>query len=440
MRAPAAGALTAAREGELVAEAETLLERLPATPAFRAAVIRLPSCFRGFDQHPDDLRRLADRVAAASPAPFAVVGLRTSGSYLAPLLAAMLRRRGHEATALTARPSHALPGHKRRALRAGGTVVITDDPPSSGGSIATVAAAVERLGVSPASIVLALALFGDELPSALKRWPAAVLPWEEWSVHDRLHPSAVCATLAALWPDERITEVRRLPLPAMPRRGHVAARYRVELAGAGSEDVYVRGAGLGYFGDHAIEVQRRLEAWVPELHGVVDGLAFRPWLAEERRLRTVDAGAAREIAAYAAERRSVLAVASDPTGAFAGQDPVWEVAGTLLSAAFGRGWRVVRLASLDAIMRRLLRAERPSVVDGAMGRRHWFAGKSHRDVLKPISERAAAQEAGGKDGEALSPSPVRGAEPAVVGAKAKEPTNSRSRPTPAARKSAGRSS
>src|SRR5439155_1388449 len=163
----------------LAGEARALAAERPAA-ALGAQSVRLPSCFRGFDQHPDDLARLVDRLRAltgAGPAPVAVVGLRTSGSYLAPLAAALLRARGA---------------------------------------------------------------------------PAVVLPWEEWSVHERLEPGSVAATLERLWPGARVRSVRRLPLADRPGRGHCAARYRVAIGGRAPEDVLVRGAGLGYFGEHAL--------------------------------------------------------------------------------------------------------------------------------------------------------------------------------------------
>src|SRR5262249_37852589 len=61
--------------------------------AVQHAIVRLPSCFRSFDQRPADLdllvRRLRDCVSDAST-PMVVVGVRTSGSYLAPLIGALL--------------------------------------------------------------------------------------------------------------------------------------------------------------------------------------------------------------------------------------------------------------------------------------------------------------------------------------------------------------
>jgi hypothetical protein len=62
------------------------LERLPSP--LRASVLRLPGCFHGFDQRPDDVASLVCSFAAAFPnrdRQLLVVGVRTSGSYLAPL-------------------------------------------------------------------------------------------------------------------------------------------------------------------------------------------------------------------------------------------------------------------------------------------------------------------------------------------------------------------
>ena len=75
-----------------------LSERAGELPkALREDVVRLPSCFRSFDQHPDDVVVLAGRFADANPdrsRPLLVVGIRTSGTYLAPLVCAALRTAG----------------------------------------------------------------------------------------------------------------------------------------------------------------------------------------------------------------------------------------------------------------------------------------------------------------------------------------------------------
>ena len=83
--------------GAISAQVEATAAGLETLPSeFRSQLLRLPSCFRGFDQRLEDLELLADRFAA-SWAPAAgrvtVIGVRTSGSYLAPLVASLLSER-----------------------------------------------------------------------------------------------------------------------------------------------------------------------------------------------------------------------------------------------------------------------------------------------------------------------------------------------------------
>src|SRR5436190_879543 len=158
-------AATTPRAG-LIVRARALSRELPRSRRFRASVMRVPAALHSFDQHPDDVRRLVDSFAAGRAdrdRPVLLVGIRTSGSYLAPLTAAELRARGYEAaTAMTARPSNPLSPRKRRAIRAlrrgRGLALVIDDPPVSGTSIARVAVTLERLGLRRESIVLMYAM------------------------------------------------------------------------------------------------------------------------------------------------------------------------------------------------------------------------------------------------------------------------------------------
>ena len=374
------------------AEAAALHADLPGGVAFRRRVLRPPACFRGFDQHPDDIERLAGRFAERfgdRDHPVAVLGLRTSGSYLAPLAAASLRRRGYEAHAFTTRPGLPLPACKRRALRAvigaGGIVAVVDDPPGSGGSIERACLAIERLGAPRDSVVPMLGLFGgrDGLPAALRRRPTVVLPWSEWSVHERLEPAAIGSALDGLLRPARVRDVVRIPLDDDPRRGHVSARYAISLERPGgavyAEDVFVRGAGIGYFGDHAAAIADRLRGRVPHVHGLSDGLLFREWVPEERRPASLDPDA---VAEYAAGRSDRLTVAADSTTGLTGQDPVWEMAGAVAARAFGRISPAARLAGTDAAMRAALRVRTPSVIDGWMLAESFFTAPDGRGLVK----------------------------------------------------------
>ena len=80
---------------------------LSAARQLDANVLCVPSCFRSFDQHPDDCAELVRRFLenADTSQPVCVVGVRTSGSYLAPLCAAALEAHGVAAVSvLTYRP------------------------------------------------------------------------------------------------------------------------------------------------------------------------------------------------------------------------------------------------------------------------------------------------------------------------------------------------
>jgi hypothetical protein len=393
--------MTGATPGaDLIGNARALVADLPRSRAFRAAVMRVPASLHSFDQHPDDIRRLVDELAGRSAdrgQPVAVVGIRTSGSYLAPLTAAELRARGYAgAAAVTARPSCPLSRRKRRAIRAlereGGLALVTDDPPVSGTSIARVATALERLGLGRDSIVIAYATMAGapSCPPALVDHARLVLPWERWSVHERLGEAATARNLGRLWPGVLIQQVERVEIADLPSRGHCSARHRVTLTDADGTarvvDVYVRGAGLGYLGEHACTVQRRIASWVPEPYGVVDGLLYRRWLPEEQRLIGAASRPAADIAAgvaaYATERRRALAVSGDRTLRIPGQLPVWEAASEIASLAFARGSRAMRVAATDVALRKLLAAREPSVVDGAMAPSNWFVDDATGSLLK----------------------------------------------------------
>src|SRR5262249_44061646 len=72
------------------------LDELPTE--LTASILRLPSCFRSLDQRPEDCAELARLFAERWPdrdRPLVVIGLRTSGSYLAPLQAAYLSGLGY---------------------------------------------------------------------------------------------------------------------------------------------------------------------------------------------------------------------------------------------------------------------------------------------------------------------------------------------------------
>lgn len=353
---------------------------------------RPPNCFRVLDQDPEDCLRLVERLLAGCPGGLSplVVGLRTSGSYLAPLTAAALRAAGQPAVALTMRPGRRLRPAIRKLLLAhrpgGGEIVVVDDPPRSGSALTRALAQLEREGAEPDDLVLLVALTGTEVPEALKGARAVVLPWEGWSVHDRLGQAA--AGLVRLLTDRRVDAVDSLTAVEVVdrdqpagRRHHVAARVAVRLRTAGCPgampaDFCLEGVGLGYLGRDYIALAQALPGLVPAVLGVEPGLIVREWVPEQHRCTAAvaqehpDAFAA-AVAAYVVARREFLATEADRSLNLRGWGPVWEATAAMLAEAFGRLAPVARIVTPLAT-RRLLGTAHPTLIDGDMAPTRWF--------------------------------------------------------------------
>ena len=349
--------------------------------------LRLPACFRTFDQAPDDLRGLAGMVAQRWPRqPLVVIGVRTSGSYLAPLLAAAVRRcRGVPATVLTTRPGHPWLREESGLLRslagAGGVALVIDDPPRSWRSVARAAGELCRLGFPAHRVGLALQTLPSTAapPEVLAPHPALLLPWRQWAVHGRLSPAAVGEALRRLAGSPQwVTDVVRIPLEtdAGEERGHVRALYRVETLEEGVRGthlIYVKGVGLGYLGRHSCAVARPLSPFLPRVYGVDGGLLFREWLPENERLApdVATPAVADRIADYVDRRAHSLAVDHDPTFDLGARGSTPGEAALLLSRAAGRADLLLRPLA-ERLTRQLLTAGRPAVVDGHTALDAWF--------------------------------------------------------------------
>lgn len=353
--------------------------------------MRVPTAFHSFDQHPDDSWWLVRAFMQRYPerrGPLCVVGVRTSGSYLAPLHAAAFRACGESSVdVLTYRPGRPFLRSERAVLSAvardDGWVLIADDPPASGTALASTARAVAKAGVPASRIVFLIPTFGtaEQLPARLRDWPAVLQPWADWTIHDRLACEPVRRTLADLvGPEMEVREVTTLgnPCPA-DERGHVRARFTVRLAdrGTGEEmrrDLVVEGAGIGYLGRQGVAVANAIADHVPHVYGFADGLLYRDWLPPVTRPGSgaPAAALAEMVASYVYARRKSLPAPSASVASLAGRDPVWEVAGKVLSGQYGQLSVPARPLLLEPLIRRLLEHEQPTVLDGKTDLRHWL--------------------------------------------------------------------
>lgn len=387
----------------LVETGLSLLSSINAFPAsLRRSVAHLPSCYRAFDQRPADLETMAARFQQAYPRldrPVMVVGVRTSGSYLAPLAAMYLSARGYtQVSWMTVRPGRKLWETEQEMLhdlvRGSGLVLLTDDPPVTGSSLARAAAMLEKNGIPRSEIILFLQLLAGQksLPPALQGYPAVTLPWEEWTIQRHLHPEEVRSTLQAMLGGEvEVEAAERLPMPYFQgNRGHLHALYRVvqrdrQDGRVKEKTVLVKGCGLGYFGESSLVVARALGSHLPAVYGTAEGLLYREWLPEGKRFAGIPAAEA--VSSYVIDRSRSLPVAEDISQRLVGESPAWEVASNLLSKAFGQpGW-MIRLPLIDPLLLRMLQPRHPSVIDGSMAPTRWFeAGPERRPVKVDFDE------------------------------------------------------
>ncbi|WP_037366115.1 HAD hydrolase family protein [Amycolatopsis orientalis] len=347
-----------------------------------ATVLRIPSCFRSFDQEPADLVALAARYALRYPErerPVLVLGVRTSGSYLAPLAGAALRAEGYrDVHADTVRPGYRMRPSLRALLRRvagrGGRIAVIDDPPETGQSIAEVAEAVRQAGVPAEAITLLLPLFADTPPAILAGYDTIALPYRDWAVHARLETEAAMRSLSALV-GRPVRAAGRLSGAGLFRgREHARAVFDVEFPDGETRRVAASGAGLGFFGRHALAVADALPGRLPRTYGVRDGLVFRDWLPDDQRITVAEPADARDLAGYVRARAASMPAASDRARNLAGRQPAWEAASRVLQRNYGRAGVALRPVLLDRAVRRLCTAPVPSVVDGATGLAHWFRG------------------------------------------------------------------
>jgi hypothetical protein len=370
-------------------------------PRVRRQVVRLPNCYRSFDQHPADSLELARRFASRwedRDRPLAVVGLRTSGSYLAPLTVAFLESLGfHRISVSTIRPGSpgdrpALEALRHRATD-GALAVVVDDPPVTGRALARAAGRLQSLGWPQEAIVLLVASFSDDgdLPQSLASYPSVVLPWERWHVPGRLADEEVAATAASLVGvslpvdgGDRLT-VKTVEsaegIAGFRPRGHARGAFRIYASDGSSAPprhavVGVEGCGIGYLGRHASAVAGRLGPRVPAVLHADDGLLFREWLPDQSRLRPDDLTArprlvARLVAGYVHERHRALPVAHDTSRRLKGRSAVAELVGQMLASAFGPAGGLAQRPCQEASLRLLAVAE-PSVIDGKMSLANWY--------------------------------------------------------------------
>jgi len=378
----------------------------------------VPAAFRNQDLTHHDVRALACRCAATGSdpdAPVAVMGLRTAGAYLAPLLATHLTLLGHRAVAWIAiRPGHALPRCERQRLREllghGGRVLVVDEFPRTGRTFRLALRLLTRdFAVNAERITVVAPLHPSQPEWSLVQPPEAAPPVKQAT----LEPSELFkarwllsdATAAPLlreyysrggWEDVRLevcpeadainAEWKRQPEKGRERHARLKRVFRVRLEQSRAAPIvrYVaaKSVGWGWLSYHAYLAGSGLAGLVPRVLGLRHGLLWTEWAGPipsrdepgiggpaAATLQGIDPGA---VGTYVARRAARLRLAEDP---FAGNTAPdlngWAVLTQILRRVYG-----VRLGRLKSpVLRRALGryvSPVPALVDGRMHRHEWI--------------------------------------------------------------------
>ncbi|MEZ0092651.1 hypothetical protein [Streptacidiphilus sp. EB129] len=165
--------------------------RGPAALLHASAPLRPPTVFGASGLRPEDSLALAERFAAVHPdrdRPLLVLGLRTAGAYLAPLLSAALGRLEyrHLVTRTTRPGGPLLPEESRlpeAVRRVGGLVLLVAEPPRSGARLAQVATRLAAVGFAAERIVPVYAALDEAVrrPVPLRGYGVVALPASQWA-------------------------------------------------------------------------------------------------------------------------------------------------------------------------------------------------------------------------------------------------------------------
>jgi hydroxymethylpyrimidine pyrophosphatase-like HAD family hydrolase len=373
---------------------------------------RIPAFFRSRDFTPWDCLELGRQFLASSPdskRPVTVMGLRTAGSFLAPLLCAFFGDRFQDSQWVAVRPKHGLDGHERaklrKAARQKAQVLIIDESIHSGQTLVQAVDLLRQSGFADHDIVVlnpaepAFPHWRDSaaiqcLPKVTfislnppQRYKQRVLE-AETKVEPQLNEyfTARGYARASIVPSEQAERLNR-EWREPPSRVDVRLKrlYEVHLdRSTGPAEVrYVlaKSVGWGWLGYHAFIAGQQLAAFVPTILGLREGILYTEWIPQHQQsgLGTYDreqlvAG----LASYCAARSERLRLNSDPARDLAGEGRLKGLSALASSLGGAYNSRIVAAAERNRIRRRLSRlgCQTPILTDSKMSREEWLLAGS----------------------------------------------------------------
>lgn len=364
--------------------------RAPLPEAFANETLAVPSPFQRLDLTHEDVLALGRALMQRVPdrdTPLALIGLRTSGTYFAPLLKLQLQREGYRSIALaTLEPNKGPDTDEHKAIERLAvqerTAVLVDDPPHSGSTVqAAIGFALEAGFRREALHVLA------PTHPAKRDWAAnfpagmviALAP-EQWHKRTLLENERIETQLADyLGPCKVIDSDRAEQYTSLLRSSSSDARvprikrvYEVEFEGErASRRIFVlaKSVGWGWYGYPAFLAGERLSGHVPPLIGLRDGILYTRYLPQANESMRPSPEA---VADYVAAR--VRAFPLSGNGKIKSRNGGLRLLAKALSGAYGRPFVSALMRAQVGARLRKLPSPRPVWIDGNMQRGEWVAG------------------------------------------------------------------
>lgn len=386
------------------------LLRQPLPAELLSQHIRIPSAFRKRDLTTNDIVALGRKFISRHPdrqQRIMIVGLRTAGSYFAPLLRAYLIFEGYQIVDMvTVRPKHDLAAWERsellRCAREQYTAVVVDDAPSSGGTIALSLQHIRRAGFQSDKIVTLYPLRRMDRDSrgqveATEIVDEAVLCLEpdEWYKYLILSSDIVERRLGEYFRQRNFANVDVIPsseadefnaqlqnMADIKDGAHLKRIFAVRLERRDgrfeTRFVLAKGVGWGWYGYSAFLAGSQLAGFIPPMLGLRDGILYMEWLPQSAacgRKFTERAHLIERASEYVARRVTSLGLSIDPTSSLGldAQHEGYRIFSKTLCKAYGHA---ITAKLMEGRVRQQLSQQTtpfPTWIDGKMAPSEWIS-------------------------------------------------------------------
>jgi hypothetical protein len=380
----------------------TALLRFPLPAILLERRLAAPIPFRRLDLTQEDYLSLAKSFVARFPdrnQPILAVGLRTSGSYVAPLVRAFLQVAGYrEVALLTTDPRKGASAREKRALRRfanrGYWALIVDDAPNSSRTLLGAFELAHRAGFSRDKVKYLVPTHPAK-PNWYKPLPdqsvITLLP-EQWHKSQLLHPKLVERQLREYYLELNFASVSvtgsgradlisaGLQGTASGKRGERLKRvFEVQLETTSGQKqtryVLAKSVGWGWLGYHAFLIGHQLSEHVPPVLGLRDGILYAEWIPTPAAPKIIARDLLEASASYVAARVRHLNLPGSAVGMdLRKHNNGSRMLAEALSQAYGRSpANSLARTRLSGHVRNLP-CPVPTLIDGNMHPSEWISG------------------------------------------------------------------